>query len=367
MIKPDAEATIIAQQAQTLPPLELQASTESKQENFVGFGQRVQANEIVIIDSRVENIEQLLNDSSSYNTSNTIEKSPQNLAQDADREAWVIIDLTQTDLSSAVMVSQNSGQRIAYIVDAEKDGIDQVSDILSQYNDLSAVHIFSHGASGALLLGAGRLTTNTLQQESRKVQNWGNALAKNGDILLYGCNVAEGEKGEQFVQELARLTQADVAASNDETGAQALGGDWDLEVATGAIERSLQVTNYQSILLDVTSKPGVAIVANSDLTSNASQLLEQGIKTLDLSAVTKDLTITIRASGVFSVKSGSFDINFDRKDSNGLENLVLGKGINTLIFEAKANIVGELSAPTGATLSLEYRGSDGSNNDVSIS
>jgi hypothetical protein len=51
--------------------------------------------------------------------------------------------------------------------------------------------------------------------------------------------VAAGEQGTAFVQQLSRLTGADVAASNDLTGSATLGGDWELEVGTGAIKAPL--------------------------------------------------------------------------------------------------------------------------------
>ncbi|MCP4125888.1 MAG: DUF4347 domain-containing protein, partial [Gammaproteobacteria bacterium] len=59
------------------------------------------------------------------------------------------------------------------------------------------------------------------------------SLTGQADILLYGCDVSDGAAGEFYIESLAGLTGADVAASEDITGA---GGDWDLESSTGAIE-----------------------------------------------------------------------------------------------------------------------------------
>src|SRR5262249_40537568 len=66
--------------------------------------------------------------------------------------------------------------------------------------------------------------------------DWGNALKSTGDILIYGCDVAEGASGRKFVDTLSKLTGADVAASTNVTGATSLGGDWNLEYAAGPIE-----------------------------------------------------------------------------------------------------------------------------------
>jgi hypothetical protein len=70
--------------------------------------------------------------------------------------------------------------------------------------------------------------------------------------------VAEGEAGQAFVERLAQLTGADVAASDDRTGSAALGGDWQLETRTGGIE-ALALTPglaYDHLLSSVTPSKG---------------------------------------------------------------------------------------------------------------
>ena len=53
--------------------------------------------------------------------------------------------------------------------------------------------------------------------------------------MLYGCHVGAEGQGHGFLTGLAEATQADVAASNDLTGAASHGGDWDLESRVGLI------------------------------------------------------------------------------------------------------------------------------------
>jgi len=74
------------------------------------------------------------------------------------------------------------------------------------------------------------------------VKKWGEALTGSGDILFYGCDLAATAQGQSLMQAVARLTGADVAASEDPTGAAAKGGDWDLEFNTGAIEAPVVVS-----------------------------------------------------------------------------------------------------------------------------
>ena len=77
----------------------------------------------------------------------------------------------------------------------------------------------------------------------------GSHLGESGDILLYGCNVAASAAGQSFVQDLARLTGADVAASDDLTSAAVLGGNWTLETQTGPTEAAvLAPADYVDLL-----------------------------------------------------------------------------------------------------------------------
>ena len=96
--------------------------------------------------------------------------------------------------------------------------------------------IISHGASGTVQLGDGMLTTETLRASTAIWEQIGQSLSADADILLYGCNVAQGQSGRTFLDRLARITNADVAASTDITGA---GGNWVLEANSGDIEAAL--------------------------------------------------------------------------------------------------------------------------------
>ena len=133
----------------------------------------------------------------------------------------------------------NSGEdRLIEVVllDNSSDGIAQITDTLSQYNELDAVHIISHGSEGAIDLGGTQLEFDTLLANTTAIQGWADAFSENGDLLIYGCNLAASEDGQALVESLARLTGADVAASEDLTGSDKLGGDWDLEYVVGDIE-----------------------------------------------------------------------------------------------------------------------------------
>ena len=162
------------------------------------------------------------------------------------RHEIVFVDAAVPDAARLVadLQAQRAAGRFIEIVriDAGEDGIERIGATLAQRSDIAAVHVLAHGADGALQLGSATLDAQTLMQRADRVAAWGTALSADADLLLYGCDVAQTPHGERFVRDLAALTGADVAASDDVTGAAAMGGDWTLEYRAGQI-RSASVVS----------------------------------------------------------------------------------------------------------------------------
>ncbi len=125
------------------------------------------------------------------------------------------------------------------LLDPATDGLTQIADALRGRSDLDAVHVVSHGAEGALVIGGQSYTADTIAQRQTELAEIGRALSAEGDLLLYGCDIAAGSAGARFIEAVASATGADVAASTDATGAAARGGNWKLEATTGTIESAL--------------------------------------------------------------------------------------------------------------------------------
>ena len=180
-----------------------------------------------------------------------------NKVQSDSRSELVIIDSRAPNfqqLHNDVIKAQQQGRDInVVILDAHRDGIEQISDALSKYNKLDAVHIVSHGKDGQLQLGATQLNNQNLKQNNEEINKWKQVFTEGGDLLIYGCNLAGTSNGTDLVNSLSGLTGADVAASDDVTGNNVLGGDWDLEYQVGDIETSIAFTadiqdNWQGTL-----------------------------------------------------------------------------------------------------------------------
>ena len=111
------------------------------------------------------------------------------------------------------------------ILSRNQDGIEQISQILQQHPHITTIHILSHGAPGCLYLGNSQLNLTNIHNYTQQLQHW-----QRQNILLYGCNVAAGDAGEEFIRKLHEITNATISASATKTGNAALGGNWELEV-----------------------------------------------------------------------------------------------------------------------------------------
>ncbi|HYF16750.1 MAG TPA: DUF4347 domain-containing protein, partial [Ramlibacter sp.] len=148
---------------------------------------------------------------------------------------WLVIDGRVPD-AQLLVDSARSGMQVL-LLDPGRDGIQQIQQALAQDGrPVSGLHVVSHGAPGFLQLGLTGLNASALEARAGELSALGQHLAADADLLLYGCDVAGTAAGEQFVDRLAQLTGADVAASRDATGAAARNGNWTFEYATGAVD-----------------------------------------------------------------------------------------------------------------------------------
>jgi autotransporter-associated beta strand protein len=153
-----------------------------------------------------------------------------------------------------------------HILRAEGQIVQEITQILSGYDQINQLHIISHGHPGSLVFGKEVLDTQALNNQADQIRAWGARLAADADILLYGCDVAAEETGVVFLKTLQGLTSADIAASDDTTGAAALDGDAILEVRFGEIESSPVLTSELldrlNLVLDTTPPHVSAVEVN---------------------------------------------------------------------------------------------------------
>ncbi len=215
------------------------------------------------------------------------------------------------------------------LLDAGRDGFEQITEALASRSGVSAIHIFSHGSTGSLLLGATRVDAAGLNAYAEQFATWNRLLTADADILLYGCNIGSGERGAEFIARLAALTGADVTASVDETGSALLGGDWDLEASTGEIEAtplsdSGSPDGYHFLLPDVVvdgdAGKNTFTIANQTATRQGNTPKNVGVAdTLTVNGLAADDTFNVQAysQGMSTTLDGGPGTK-DKADLNGV-------------------------------------------------
>ena len=207
------------------------------------------------------------------------------------RSELIVIDASVPDaegLLAGIREDPNTDYQLLWI-DADANPFDTIGERLAGAAELDAIHIVSHGASGALQLGATTLTLDNFHQFAQSLEAWGAYLADDADLLLYGCNLAAGEQGEALLSALGAATGMDIKASTDLT-ASSTDGDWDLEYQIGVVESQLAfdesaVVEWQGSL--------ATIIVNS----NGDMPLPPGIHSVDQLLASEN-----NGSGVYTLR-----------------------------------------------------------------
>jgi len=293
------------------------------------------------------------------------------------------VDASVDDLQT-ILDSLDPNIEVIFI-DEGSDGIKQIADALKGRSDIGAIHIISHGRSGTLDLGTAKLTeisiANKYADEMAVIRD---AMAEDGDILIYACDFAQGARGVSAVDALALATGADVAASDDLTGAAVLGGDWDLEVQSGEIEAdAIEALAFASVLATPVASPdaptvitGTAVVIDplaNDTDAgghplNVSEIIDTaggGAVTAlttagDTATLVSGTTITLRADGRLDVVAGSDGVEvFDYRVSDGTASDTETITLTAASDEATADAIGFVTtwntSNAGATASNQIR------------
>ncbi len=256
------------------------------------------------------------------------------------------------------------------LLDPARDGLAQLTSLLSARQDLSAIHLVSHGAAGQIRLGTTVLDEATLAARADELRGWGWALTGSADLLVYGCDVAEDAAGRQLVASLAELTGADVAASDDRTGSAALGGDWRLEVAAGTVEASpeaAELAGWQGVLATYTvtnlNDSGAGSLRQAILNANAnggSDSIAFGVSgAINLASELPHITGTVTINGVSAGVPGIV-LNGGGLIANGLV-LDAGSDGSTVRGLVVQNFTGDgisVSGAAGVTIAGNHVGTD---------
>jgi len=243
------------------------------------------------------------------------EKWPSDVADQSRQIAFVMSDLP--DVEQITSSLDRAGIDIVWISPTD-DGIQLISETLAESNNLDTVHIISHGAPSSIQLGAFSLDNESIDLVESQLKSWANGLEHDADILIYGCDFADEENGSELLSRIAELSKADVAASDDLTGHESLGANWELEVTEGEIDST--TFDDEVLRLEWRNDLSVATIVVSNQSDSVDPDLNATVDTLGSDPTLReaiiaamntpgDVTIELSSAGTYSLnRSGQDDV-----------------------------------------------------------
>ncbi|MGD1704379.1 DUF4347 domain-containing protein [Dapis sp. BLCC M229] len=233
------------------------------------------------------------------------------------------------------LISQVDPQTKIVILQPNQNGIDQISKSLSECFDVDTVHIISHGAKGALYLGNSILNLENIHLYAESIQQWGKCLSAEAEILIYGCQVASGKEGREFVRQLHQLTGANIAASETLTGNVSRGGNWNLEVIFGQLKSALAFTpevraSYAGVLANIVVDTTNDVVDDSDGVTSLREAI------IEANSTPENDTIQLTAGSTYNLTIAGSD---EDAAATGDLDIVAGGGEITVISEGEEQAV----------------------------
>ncbi|MGU9868739.1 putative Ig domain-containing protein [Kluyvera ascorbata] len=264
------------------------------------------------------------------------------------RKEVVFIDTSLTDYKTLVD-NVPAGIEVE-LFDGSKDGLSQLVQWAQSHSGYDAIHILSHGGEGEVQLGTLTLDSATATAHAADLATLGSALTESGDLLIYGCDVAENT-GQSFVSLLAQLTGADIAASSDLTGDSAQGGDWTLESHTGSIEAAaLHVDGYQHLLdvsgtyvdlvLDGVSYSSNPVGSGVEVFMDLAEDMDHSNWYFDIDPTASTITMTIRNDVSVNTGITQFEFVFSGGTLNAITSITKDGAASTSLADLSATVNG---------------------------
>ncbi|HEY4761826.1 MAG TPA: DUF4347 domain-containing protein, partial [Thermoguttaceae bacterium] len=225
---------------------------------------------------------------------------------------------------------------------------------------IDSLSILSHGASGSFVLGNEWLSLSTLGESAEAWQRLGDVMTLGADINIFGCNIAAGTSGQDLIDNIGRLSGADVFASVDDTG---YGGDWVLEAASTTASasawhnpldaESLRQWTYQLA-------PGITVTPTSGL--NTSEAGGTAMFTVVLnSAPTADVNIGISSNNTNEGTVSTSSLRFTTSNWNVAQTVTI-TGVDDIIIDG--NVAYTIVTAPAASADPIYNGMNAA--DVSV-
>lgn len=223
-------------------------------------------------------------------------------------------------------------------------GLDGIAEIASRYREIQSLHIISHGETGRLQLGGHEYDLGNIEQAGgTALAAIGRSLGRDADILFYGCDIAGGRSGQGFIDKIAALSGADVAASSDTTGHRAANGNWRLEIASGEIENDVLIAmearqSWPHILANTTlvwdTRPytNFLVGATDVVTIDSITITSSGTQTGTRTAQFHDIFPTYNYDGFTGLVASEFNATTDNGSVTNTTTFAFSEPVYNLTF-----------------------------------
>jgi Domain of unknown function (DUF4347) len=219
-----------------------------------------------------------------------------------------------------------------------------------------AIHVIAHGRPGEVSFGAGALSVETIAEHSGDLAQLGLALGAGG-LQLWACESGQGEAGSTFVDSLAWIAGAQVAASTQRVGAAARGGQWALDV--GPSDLAPLSTEGAAVY------PGVMATSTTVNDNNTSANL--ALAPITTTNATVNLNNSSGNDSVTTDGSGSTTVNANNSTGSDTIDIVNAIAATVNLNNSTGNDDVDITGPTvNATVNDNNSGVAGGTDEIDI-
>ncbi|SER06606.1 RHS repeat-associated core domain-containing protein [Nitrosomonas sp. Nm51] len=145
------------------------------------------------------------------------------------------------------------------------DPVIQITNTLAGNGFVQEIILVAHARSGQIVFSNYELDSNELSKRSKEFEAWQKSFISNQTkIFVYACELARGEVGRDFIQQLKNLTGAEIAASSLTIGQWDGKQNWNLDFLTKPFE-VLMPFSGGTIEYPHCFAPVVSVTGNSEL------------------------------------------------------------------------------------------------------
>ena len=221
---------------------------------------------------------------------------------------------------------------------------------------LVAIHVIAHGRPGEVSFGAGVLSVETIAEHSEDLAQLGLTLGA-GELQLWTCQTAQGQRGAAFVGTLAHIAGAQVAASTQLVGAAARDGQWALDVGSS----NLAPLSAEGAAV----YPGVMATSTTTVNDNNTSA------DLTILTTTTNATVNLNNSGgddtVTTDGTGTTTVNANNSTGNDTIDINNASAVTVNLNNSTGNDDVDISGTTvNATVNDNNSGVVGGTDDIDI-